>query len=218
MRIVFLGAFTECKKALMLAAARILSVDHTVGIFSGRHYSYEDQPGGVYDFCHAEIRKFDDDTKLLKDLDENACDYALIDTASDIDAGSGVSIVIILEPERESFETVCGQAARFAARHPVTDIHLIFANLLEYCKINRSFLEKLYDRALKDSSNITKGYELYFDEQNAAITQESMYEEKLLLRKLSPVWKTQVANILCDLTGIDVKTMKKNLKKAERMK
>lgn len=218
MRIVFLGVFTEYKKMLILSMARILSMEHAVKIFTNRHYSFEEEHGDVYDFCKIEIHRFEEETQLLEALESNACEYALIDIDQDIDAGSDAKIVSIIEPERTTFEQTIKQADKFIRRRPYTDIYLVFANILEYCQINRSFLEKLYERALKDSSNITKGYELYFDEQNAAILQESMYEEKLCLKKLAPVWKMQVTNILSDLTGIDMKTMRKKLKKAERMK
>lgn len=218
MRIVFLGPSTEYKKLLILCMARIISTDQSVKIFTNRHYSYDEERGNVYDFCKIEIHRFSEESQLSEDLGTNACDYALIDINRDLDAGSDTKIVSIIEPERIFSEWTIKQAEKFIHRHPYTDIYLIFANILEYCKINRSFLEKLYERALKDSSNITKGYELYFDEQNAAIFQESMYEEKLYLKKLAPVWKMQIVNILCDLTGIDMKSMKKKLKIAERMK
>lgn len=219
MRIVFLGSYTESKKALLLSMAQILSADYTVRIFTACRYDYEEEDKReVYDFCRAEVHHFDDADHLEQILQANPCDYAFIDTDTALNVGHDVKLVSLLRAERAAFEQTVEQTGALLKQYPYTDIHLIYYDVLEYCRVNPSFLEKLYYRRICDAANVTWSYVLYFEEQNAAVFMEGLYEERLAIRKLSPVWKMQVLNILSKLTGIEMKQLKRCLKKAERMK
>lgn len=218
MRIIFLGSYSESKKILLLTMAQILSTGHTVKIFTTRRYVYDEGCREVYDFCRIEIHHFDTENHLEQVLDANPCDYAFIDTDLALSAGRDVKLVSILGAERSSFEHTLDQTKALLERYPYTDIHLIYSDIFEYSRISAGFLEKLYYRRMADSVNVTWSYVLYFEEQNAAVFLESLYEERLSIRRFSPVWKTQVLNILSNLTGIELKQLKGNLKKAERMK
>lgn len=218
MRIVFLGAVSDSKKILVLSMARILSAGHGVRVFSTARYDYEEEERDTYDFCGIEIRRFADEAGLRRILETNPCDYALIDTDFALDVGNDVKLVLVIRPERSCFEETVEQARILLKRYPYTDIHLVFHDVLEYCRVSPEFLEKLYFRSIADSVNVTKTYALYFEEQNAAAVQESLYEERLFLRRFSSLWKSQLLNVLSDITGIEAKQLKGYLKRAERMR
>ena len=218
MRIVFVGSPSESKKILLLSIARILSSHHTVKIFASWRYDYDEYHRDVCDFCGTEVHHFDTGDNLNSILESNPCDYALIDTHMALYAGHDVKLASLLRAERSSFEQTAEQTRALLKRYPYTDICLIFYDMHEYCRIGPKFLEKLYYRRITDSVNVTRSYALFFEEQNAAALLECLYEERLLLKRFSPVWKTQVLNIISSLTEIDVKQLKRYMRKAERMK
>jgi len=218
MRIVLLGSSSESKKMFVLAMARILSVEHTVKIFSTGRYDYEDEKRDVCDFCGIEVHNISAGKELLEIPESAQCDYALIDTHIALDAGNDVRLVSFIRPERSSFEETVEQTGLLLKRYPYTDIHLVFYDVLEYCKITPEFLEKLYFRRITDSVNVTKSYAVYFEEENAAAVQECLYEERISLKKFTPLWKSRLLNIMADITGIGIKQLRGYLKKAERMK
>jgi len=218
MRIIFLGSPSESKKILVLSMARILSSHHTVKVFASCRYDYDEGSRDVYDFCGIEIHNFNDEESLKHALDLNPCDYALIDTHLALDAGHDVKLASLLTAERSSFEQTAEQTRDLLKRYPFTDICLIFYDIHEDCRISPKFLERLYYRRIPDSVNVTKSYALYFEERNAAALLECLYEERLVLKRFSPVWHAQVLNILASLTGLEAKQLRIYKKKAERMK
>ncbi|HOK42122.1 MAG TPA: hypothetical protein PLD49_00440 [Thermoclostridium caenicola] len=218
MRIVFLGSHTESKKVLLLSIARILASAYSVRIYSACRYGYDEDHGDVYDFCGTEVRQFHNGEQLEQLLQTNPCDYALIDTELALNAGRDVKLVSLLKAERSAFEHTVEQTRALLQQYPYTDIHIIYYDIYEYCRVSPGFLEKLYYRRMYDAVNVTWNHVLYFEEGNAAAFMESLYEEKLHIRRFSPVWKAQVLNILNSLTGIELKQLKECLKKAERMK
>lgn len=218
MQVVFLGAFTENKKFLILSMAQILSMAHTVKVFTNSTYDYEEKSCEVTDFCRVEVHEFADETQLLDQLNRNACDFAFIDIDRVFNPGSNLKILSVCDPERSSFEKTMQLTLEFTRLYPFTDIAILYTNTIEYCKINKPYLEKIFERSLKGSVNITKSFELYFDERNAAIILESMYKERLLIKNLTTSWKMQLLAILQDLSGLEIKKLKGYLKKAERVK
>ena len=218
MRIVFLGFPSESKKILLMSMARILSVGHTVKIFTSCRYDYDESRRDVYDFCGIEIHNFGDGDSLKQVLESNPCDYALIDTYLALDAGHDVKLASLLQAERSSFEQTAEQTRVLLKQYPFTDICLIFYDVHEYCRISPKFLEKLYHRRIPDSVNVTRSFALYFEEQNAAALLECLFEERLVIKRFSRVWKAQVLNILGSLTGIEAQELKGYKKKAERMR
>jgi len=218
MRIVFLGSYTESKKILLLSIARILASSYSVRIFSARRYGYDADSPDVYDFCGTEVHHFYTEEHLGQILQANPSDYALIDTDIALNAGQDVRLVSLLKAERAAFEHTVDQTRALLRQYPESDIHVIYYDIYEYCRVNPGFLEKLYYRRMYDTANVTWNHVLYFEEENAAAFIESLFEERLYIRKFSPVWKAQVLNILNSLTGIELKQLKECLKKAERMK
>ncbi len=218
MRIVFLGSYSENKKILLLSMAKVLSLEHSVKIFSTHRYDYDEGYSDVYDFCGTEIHHFDTENRLKQVMESNPCDYALIDTHLALNAGHDIKLASLLKAERSSFEETVEQTRALLEQYPYTDIHLIYYDVPEYSRVNGKFLETLYCRRINDSVNLTKNYTIYFEEENAAAFLESLYEERLTLKRFTPVWKMQLLNILSDLTGIELKQLKEYLKKSERMK
>jgi hypothetical protein len=218
MRIIIFGEDTEFKKMFVLAMARIISGEHTVRVYTAGHYPYEEMPADDYDFCGVEFRRFKDSSSLPELLGAESCEYALLDICRDADAGTDVKIIAVCEPGRRLYERFLENAGLLLKRYPYTDVHLVFANILDGCKVNRAFMERLYERAMKDSTNITKVYEIYFDERNAVALYEGMYEERLLMRRYTPEFRMQLANILGEVLGYPLKRMKKIMRKAERKK
>lgn len=216
MTIAFLGTSTDDKRFFILCLAKVMSVHKKSIIFTASPYGYEEEPERVYDYCGLEIQRFDTGEDLSDRLLDENCNFVDIEAYSSLK--EGFKAVAVCEPSRENLESCVRLAGAFSWVHPTLEISVIYLNLMEYCKVNKKYLDIYWERSVPSFTKLLKTYPIYFEETNRIAMLESQFSDRLVLKALTPSYKAGLLEHCCCQFDIGLKQAKALVKKAERMK
>lgn len=212
MNIVILGVPTQAKSFLVISLARLLSEYKKVIVYADSRYAF-DGDSGCYDFLKVEIRHEEDRS------DNQEQDAIIIhDAIKAKTLDEAFEAFVVIEPERWLLEESVNQVREFINLYPSMSFRFVYLNLLEFCKVNVKFLDKLLESRLTADFDESRRHVFYCEETNVQVFQESQFEERFHLKHLSGSYKAQLLELVQKLTGQETKTLKEWLKKAERVK
>lgn len=216
MNIAFLGTSTEDKRFFILSMAKILTNYNRTVIFSAKPYHYSGTTEPIYDYCGVEIHQFTKESDLQSELGPE--DYNLLDLEDYLPLPEGFQVVALSEPSRHLLEQCVRLAGAFSWVHPSLEIKVIYLNLMEYCKVNKKYLDLFWERSVPTFTKLSGAYPLYFEEANRVAMLETQFSDRLLLKTLTPSYKAVLFEQIQSLFNLEPKLVKSLIKKAERMK
>jgi len=212
MNVVFLGVSSDDKKFFILCLAKIISCFRKVVVYSTTPYgcSKENQ----YDFCGIEIHLINKDDALGALPEEENINF--IDIEEYMPLYTSFKTVAVCETSRCKLEQGVQSINKFASEDRSRDIFLVYLNILEYCRINEKYLDVFLEKELLSSVLISHKSIFVFEEENRIIMTESLFNERLPIKKLTKSFRLSLMNMARVLMGLEQKKAKRLLKKAER--
>ncbi len=119
--------------------------------------------------------------------------------------------IVMTAPDRESVEYIQRQLDH---RAMAGEVIFLFSGLVMDSKISVKYL----CAKLGVNPNREKVFGIFIDDRDISVHLENGYNDQLAMKNLSKAYKKILLSLSMACTGVDLKTMKRHLKSAERSK